>query len=276
MRETWNKLGWRRLSGHGGWGYNSNAMEDADSSIWCLRLVNSLGVGKLMRAQMATDFILRHKSEDGGFSTYTTDIFSVNSFLGDISGWIQTHTCITAAGAVLPQFNNLLCQYLIRNQLTDGLWKAYWWIDDSYVTAFSVDALLMNENKDYKKHYDKALEWIKNRFDDNGYIINEKLPNGSPFSTTLGLRIVSMPDKGIKEKEILKRGIQWLKSQQADDGSWESSAFMRVPPMNLKDPELFDYVDWNDDMDKNWGVITCDQHRLYTTTTVLYTLSLLL
>lgn len=102
------------------------------------------------------------------------------------------------------------------------------------------------------------------------------MKNGSPFSTALGLRIAFLLDNKTTENDTVNRAIRWLNSKQLGDGSWQSSAFMRVPPMGLLIPDQFDYEDWVEGMDKNWGVISRDQHRIFTTATVLYTLHMLL
>ena len=275
VKETWNTLGWRRFTGHGGWGYNSNSFEDADSTLWCLRLANSLGVGNLLRAEMATGFILRHISGDGGLCTYARENLSGGSNQTDYSGWLMNHSCVTSAAANLVQFNHLLTPYLVDNQQADGSWKGYWWIDDTYTTAFAVEALIKSERGEYEKSCELALKWVLEQFGGGDCICNERLAMGSPFSTALGLRIISLADKEGRAGGIRDSIIQWLISGQVADGSWESSAFMRVPPKDLMDPESYEYIDWSDGMKENWGVITKDQNRLFTSATVLHTLLLL-
>ena len=271
-RETWNILGWKRLNGHGGWAYNSNAMEDADSTLWCLRLANNLGVGDRIRAKMARDFILQLKTGEGGISTYSISQFGGGKSNQDVSGWTASHTCVTAAAAVLPQFNKTLCGYLSDKQKADGSWKGYWWIDDVYATTFAVEALLLSGKKKYQENLDKAKGWAINKFDGDGFMKTEKFPEGSAFATALGLRILLMLDGMKTHKNLLEKIICWLEIQQNDDGSWPSSALMRVPPMDFTDPELYEYAFWEEGMDQNWGVITMDQHRLFTSTTVFHTL----
>ncbi len=272
VRETLNILGWRRLSGNGGWGYNSKALEDADSTVWCLRLSNNLGVGDLIRAQIAKDFVLQHVNSDGGVSTYAEKVFPTK---WDVSGFCQTHKDVTAAAANLPQFNEQLCKYLAANQKEDGSWQGYWFTEETYTVAHAVEAFSKNRELNYEDHYSKALSWVLTCFNEKAFIGTEKLPQGSPLETALGLRILLLADKEGKTGEVINLVLEWLLSNQSDDGSWQSSVFMRFLPMHLADSAMYDYIDWEEGMVMDTGVITRDQNRLFTTATVLYTLNLL-
>ncbi len=257
-RETWNVLGWRRLSGYGGWGYNINSFEDADSTLWCLRLANRLGVGDKIRAKLAEESLARHINPDGGITTYAEEIFTTESNLLDVSGWCQTHGDVTAAAACLPQFNDELCKYLVSNQDSNGAWRAYWFVDEVYSTALATEALSFNGDPAYEANCDKALSWIITMFGNNSFISTNKCQNGSPFATALGARIIFFNDIEGRGEAIFQSTLKWLLDNQNEDGSWQSSAFMRVPPMSLKDPAMHDYIDWEEGMVMDTGVITRD------------------
>ena len=255
-RETWNVLGWKRLNGHGGWAYNSNSLEDADSTLWCLRLANNLGVGDRIRAQMARDFILQLKTPRGGLNTYHKSQLAGGVANVDVSGWTMDHVCVSAAAAVLPQFNKILCGYLSGEQSTDGSWKAYWWVDDIYATAFAIEALSIADRKKYQEKLDKAKVWIIDKFDGDRLLKNTKCSDGSAFATALGLRLLFLLGGMESNKSLIVKIVSWLEANQNVDGSWASSALMRVPPMHLRHPEEFEYAFWEQGMDCNWGVVT--------------------
>ncbi len=111
-------------------------------------------------------------------------------------------------------------------------------------------------------------------FNEKAFIGTEKLRQGSPFETALGLRILLLADKEGRVGEVSNLVLEWLLSNQYDDGSRQSSCFMLFPPIHLKDSAMYDYVDWEEEMVVNVGVITRDQNRLFPTATVLFTLRL--
>ncbi|MBV5350329.1 hypothetical protein JZU71_04125, partial [bacterium] len=111
------------------------------------------------------------------------------------------------------------------------------------------------------------------RLHGNGFISNSRFPNGSPFATALALKILVMSGKAHKQKGLLYAVVSWLLRKQKEDGSWESSAVLRVPAARITDPSSFHK--WNSGTGANWGTITLDPHAIFTTATVVSALGLI-
>jgi hypothetical protein len=272
--DTWSVLGMRRWNGHGGWGYNGKVSEDADSTIWCLALANNLGIGDKLRADLAIGFIRGHITPDQGVSTYRKDyLFQKEvpqSTVGLFRGWIQAHACVTAAVALLEQFNDWLVPFLIMNQREQGNWTGYWWNDDEYATALAVEAIQGSGTAEKRIITGKAAGWIEKKWVLPGFIANRYIKEGSAFATALALRVLLQADPTHHRKDLIESGLQWLTDRQQNDGGWPSSALLRVPPPKFNDPG--DFYEWEFEADKKWGTMTFDQNRLFTTATVLKTL----
>jgi hypothetical protein len=71
--------------------------------------------------------------------------------------------------------------------------------------------------------------------------------------------------------DLLGSAVERLLDQQDRDGGWGPSAALRIPPPACSDADA--YPSWKQD---GYGVgsIVLDQHRLYTTATVLEALRL--
>ena len=271
-REAWDTHSSRHfLSGHGGWSFNRFSPEDADSTIWNIRFALNLGFGSKFRTEIAEKFLLRHITPDGGVTTFILEK-ELRKFLraqpaDDISGWMQTHPCVTAAAAVLPFLNERLAPWLQKNQLADGSWNAYWWTDQEYTLSLAVEALMQNSPDRYRDSVDKAVAWITEKLKGLPYIGNSSFPDGSPFATALALKALIQSGKYASLHETIIGMTKWLIDCQLDDGSWKSSAILRVPPSKIRDPSGF--LNWNQGKGADYGTITMDQNSIFTTVTVL-------
>lgn len=275
-REAWNVLGWRVLTGKKGWGYNQKAIADADSTVWCLNLGSLLGEGEKIIGLIAKEIVQQHLTPKGGISTYSGRDFSNRSLpagtLHFHAGWLQAHTCVTAAAARLPWFEKPAVAYLLEQQQETGNWNGYWWYDDEYATGLAVEAIALSPGRNNVNILDKALNWELSRLHSDSFVSNRFFENGSPFATALGSRILLLAGKSIAIEQKLEKVIHWLLHQQLEDGSWKSSAIMRVPAPSITDPGK--YPEWELGKKLPWGELFCDQNRLFTTTTVLKTLLL--
>ena len=276
-KEAWMKHGAKHFfTGHGGWSFNRWSPEDGDSTAWGIRFAINLGLKDKLRTEVAEKFLFHHITTDGGVTTFILEK-DLRNFLSarpddDISGWMGTHTCVTAAAAMVPSLNSRLAPWLQKHQLPDGSWDAYWWPDPEYSTSLAIEALTLNNPVGYSTAINKSVDYIIGKLNGKFYIGNGEFPNGSPFATALGLKILVLSGRYHELKEMISSITLWLIGHQRIDGSWEPSAMLRVPPAKVTDASGFQ--DWNCGEALDWGTTTVDQHSTFTTSTVVCALDL--
>lgn len=247
----------RRCPGANGWGYNSGVGFDADSTSWVCRL--ALALGEWLRVSRAAASLGACQRENGGLATYQNATGVRRSMhlaeSENFEGWCSAHTCVTAAAAYLPTpFQAGALKYLRRSQSSEGCWIPYWWVDVDYATALAVEALMTTDQGNDDAALMAATKWAEtNRSVD------------SPFNAACRMSILrrtsSFAAAGLRAR---------LEDQQSSDGSWPSSARMRIPPPSMLHPE---YCRQWDPFGKGISSIVKDRRRIYTTATVLRALA---
>jgi hypothetical protein len=255
--------GWRFLTADQsvaptGLGYNREAPRDADSTQWGCRLSVLLGRASDEWFRRAIEFLAKRcLRPDGGVATYASaDSLPIeirSNTRGAAEGWTCSHVCVTAAAAWLKEL--LVCGdltgFLTRTQSLEGYWGSYWWIDREYATAMALESLSRHSLK--QELIDQAAVWLKKR-----------PPGTSSFK--LALRIIGISAAKDHAEALLSR----LLALQLADGSWASSARMRIPPLNLRHPDLR----WNwDEASDGFGGIVLDRARVFTTATAVRALT---
>jgi squalene cyclase len=272
---AWSRLRSRRRWA-AGWGYNARVPVDADSTVWALRLAESVGAAGSRRAQRAYRLLARHARPNGGLATYADDgpIRHFTRIKPAISfeGWCCAHPSVTAAAALLPAFSgqSRALDFLRKTQSPDGSWHSYWWCDREYTSALAAEAL-----HKWGQHGDaacvhRASEWAQGRIASNGAVCTDLFPGGSPFATALALRILALADLSNTGQEKAACAIGWLLQQQQWDGSWRPTAALRISPSSVIDPDVRD--DWAIHSGGGGRTIVIDQRALFTTATILRTL----
>ena len=258
---AWELLASRR-SADEGWGYNASLPQDADSTVWGLRLAAALGERRSARARAAARVLARHLVESGGAATYESAAASgLRAFLGvrDLRGLFAAHTCVTAAAAALDAHAARLRPYLAARQCDDGRWRGYWWSDDEYTTALAVEALAAEASR-YDACLAAAGRWAATRIDRSGAAWSRGLGGPSAFATALCLRILSVT--GTPGGAAAGAALRWLLATQRQDGSWPASALMRMPPTDVADGDARPAA----------TCVSIDDRCLFTTATVMATL----
>ena len=184
-------------------------------------------------------------------------------------GWCQSHICVSAAIATLPEFRLSLHNYLNITQRHEGNWLCYWWIDHEYATALAAEALATGNEKKDQICVERAVAWGIRRLSPEGFVSNSMHPEGSPFATACCLRLLLLNSVNEEVKAARTAATRWLLQQQNSDGAWSSSAWLRIPHTHDIDPN----------QTSGWiyggmfnGSIIVDQHQVYTTTTVMLSL----
>ncbi len=265
----------RFRSPSGGWGYNQSIVVDCDSTSWALKFLLTAGVSP---AELHKDFqvFLQHQKSNGGFCTYQGSkeiarIIKVPE--NELQGWCSPQLCVSVVAVqVLEQSSHLaggsekalLIEYILSLQERDGFWESYWWDGRIYGTAHAIIGLAGSEKREIPASLKKASAWLLAVQRKDGGWNNGHDGESSPFHTALALLgLLSYPKDHVAP---IKRGIQWLIDRQEEDGGWASQAILRVPKPNDMHP-------WNS---TRWekgstgvGILVRDQHRLFTTATVL-------
>lgn len=257
------------------WAYSPDAARDADTTAWVLRLWERLRVAGDELCD-GYKFLESHLTSTGGISTFSSVDF-VEKFGRDIDrrGWYSAHTCVTAAAAALKQTEGStrvrLLQYLRSSQNTGGYWTGYWWIDDLYTTALSVEALSATGQLKDIERVRRASTWVLGCIADTGRVTTLQHPEGSPFATALAVRALSHADFAGRASSTAG---DWLVRAQQGDGSWRSSARLRLPMPN---EVVVDESRWlrQPSRPTRWNAALLDQHRLHTTAMVVNALFLL-
>ncbi len=279
IRETmkaWNVFSAQNLfTSHGGWGYNLRTPEDADSTAWGIRFALNLGLEGKLRTKIAEEFLLKHLTADGGITTYILEK-ELRKLIGanlgeDISGWRASHVCVTAAAAAIPRFSRLLLAYLLEHQLPAGNWNAYWWSDSAYATVLATEALLVAGRTEHRDAIDRAFFWAMQHFGKEAFIANDVFRQGSPFSTALALKTLLLAGKSDETREKSGAVARWLISRQREDGSWQPSALLQVPPPFMRIP--VNPGNWPKGKGAAWGTVVTDHRSLFTTAAVLDSLA---
>lgn len=272
---AWVLLEARSHRSSGRWGYNFVTPGDADSTGWCVKLADAVGAGTTERAARGRAALHAHYGKGGGVSTYH-DEGPIRAFVNapaglSFDGWCGPHTCVTAALTALPELRHALRPFLMSAQHADGGWRAYWWHDDEYATALAAEGLAACEVPADAERISSSVGWARRRLQGGPCVRTSDHPDGSPFATAWCLRLLLL---GRRDPEVAAEATvvkTWLTQCQRQDGSWGSSARLRVPLPDDLAPN--DFRRWQYD-GLIEGSIVFDRRRVFTTATVLATLAL--
>lgn len=257
-----------------GWGFSASSFSDADSTTWALRLAQAVGAGQSMRARLAIQFLEQHLLPNGGLATFRTarkvpgfpavDLWKAPGY----KGWCSAHACVTAAAAALQGWGESCRDFLRTSQRPDGSWKGYWWCDDEYTTALAAEALARHSDPRDHCRVHKAVEWAAGRIGPEGAAYSAAYGGLSPFATAWCVRTLVLAQNLSSVRDTLTLAVEWLRECQRPDGAWPPSARMRLPPMDVLDPEQVQ--DWIVDAETDQsGTIFVDAQANFTTATVM-------
>ena len=230
----------KRREGAVGWGYSALLAPDADTTTWVLRLARGLGRPELGQLAAGRGLIERLTDSEGGVSTYSEQAaahFARVMSAPSHAGWCAPHVCVTAASAVLEPSPETR-QYLVGAQAADGSWTGYWWEDAEYATARAVEALA--NRRCSEQSVSAALDWCSRRVGADGAVSSATQGGPSPFATALALQALRVGAGGrnrARWTDAAERAERWLVENQLEDGSWEPSAYLRIPPPSALEPE---------------------------------------
>lgn len=242
--------------------YNEFIIEDGDSQNFLLKAKQLLGY-KITEDDIKKWHKFKHPT--GGFSTYydkkITKVihFSPNS---NISGWIQEQNCVSAVACWVAKSMNDQKDYLetrsfLENQIdSNGELSSYWWTESIYAMAFATMCGLKN-----------FLPKIIEKQSPIGYWLN--MGNPSVFYTALSLKAIEeiyLNDRQSSLLPIIEKGVDWLLTQQFDDGSWPSEFLLRIPNPSIRFPSK-EIKNWRRSS-FGFNIITDDFERVFTSAVV--------
>ena len=219
----------------GGWSYNAKVPGDADSTLWGLRLAETLEETDSAPARRAAAFLDRHLRGDGGLSTYA-EAGPIRAYVGlppavPFDGWTGAHVCVSAAGANLPRYAERILPYLLARQEEDGGWRGYFWFDREYATAEAVAALVRAEKGEAA--IARAADWLEGRVTALAAAEGKVRP---AFAFACAARGLALAAPHGEAREALVRAGSALAAWQRETGSWGPSARLRVPPPFAVEP----------------------------------------
>ena len=143
----------QRIATPVGWGFNSEAVPDADTTAWSVRCLRATGFRVEGAAACLESFI------DPGGSSHT--------FRGAAAGtWSDAHADVTAmVGLALLAAHadwtliGKVRSAVLRTRNADGVWDSFWWTTDTYATLWSVRFLELTGgiSTDLRRHVARHL-----------------------------------------------------------------------------------------------------------------------
>ena len=255
QRATEHRLAKQRLA----FGFNRRAAADADSSLWACRLAGLLNATKSPVFEETFSFVRSCVRSDGGIATFPSaeSVQAMVSIPADLSvaGWTSSHPCVTAAALSLPGLDmQAMRRYLRGVQRADGSWPSYWWMEREYVTALAIEALSQSGDPQDADCVHRGVGWMRAKGD-----------RGPAF--VLALRVFAFCKSGDGDPLAVLNQLLVL---QLKDGSWPSSARLRLPPPDTTYPS----TRWLwETSHKGFGSVQFDTQRVFTTATVVRALN---
>lgn len=250
------------------WSYNSTWIEDADSTNFALLSL------LLNNVEIDTNIInhwVGYQNGEGAFSTYCDEKHLIKSLndknVTDISGWINTHNCVSAVSFYFLALYDRKSSFFIKlkeyfeidfEEKTDS----YWWTSSIYTLNYLAKTYYFLE--EFQK-LNWIIEHIEQRQNRNGSFSDKY--GESMFYTSLAAEILLLDNDSKLKTE---KAIFYLMSNQYDDGSWNNSNALQVPNSKNIKPDNLVYPVSSFGM----NVRAREFNRLFTTVSVLKTLTI--
>lgn len=223
------------------WGYNARVPVDADSTAHVALLLHATGHGAAGPAGLAVEAF---SLANGGVATFR------RSSAQDT--WGHAHADVTAVAVRALRLSGAddavvdAATAHLRQAMTDnGLWRSYWWTTDWFATAAVLRAY---------RALGVACDLARTRA-----ALHEAGVPAAPFDAALLLALLRLTGEApARQAEVVRA----LVLAQLEDGSWPS-----VPRLRVTD------ASGDAEARERTGPTGRDQHRLYTTATVLHALA---
>ncbi len=260
-----------------GWGYSTQApLADTDSTTCVLA---ALAANRIPATESYYQWASAQLA-DGGFSTFKNED-DLNDFLANsvssVSSWMQSHVCVSALAYYFlagQQYKDETFQklehYLIQQQKPAGLWDSYWWTSPAYATCYAAMGMAKSDYGQFAGQIHKAINALLASHWKEGCLRDDMNKDGSVFYTSLLLQLlVCHPELTASYESVTRITADWLLNQQYNDGSFPSSASMRVPSSSFDDVSQIN--SWEVKAKYN-NMVSEDFSRLFSTAAALQAL----
>lgn len=257
------------------WGYNSVEVIDTDSTTCALIALMNNNFDVKLEHDKWTNFRLKN----GGFSTYT-DYGSIarglNFLFRDLSGWMQNHNCVTVLAYYylnkfypVEKLTSEVGDFLLKSNLdsANSSFQSYWFTSSIYSIYFLSKTLTNGLSVfSHEMIMNITKEYSLNQNEDGSFSNEYGEPN--VFFTSMMLDIYCSL-LCAELNDYAHKAYKWLKSQQFEDGSFNSSLLLRIPRPDIVDVTKAEYGKTN----QSNNLITKDYMRLFSTTMALKAIS---
>ncbi len=259
----------------GGWGFKTDFLADADSTANALVFLSRGPSRRQIRLRNLGRVLLSFRDEaTGGFTTFRSLPFPLGMlYMSASSIWCKPEISVSAmAGLALLSIDpgrhgdalRSVKDFIIGAKDKEGFWESCWWDGRIYGTWICCEFLVKHGDV---RAVEKSTRWICSQITEEGGWGDCYGGGADPFNTALALATLLLSSGRSNYSASIQKGIEWLLNAQAKDGSWTASA-------KVREPEPWNYRPWEEGR-RQVTVTVLDRKRLFTTATVLRTLSLM-
>lgn len=231
----------RHRSGGGGWGYNTEVENDADSTAMAILALRGTGAGA---PREAVRFLLACRATNGGFRTFRPGGQAIGGWL--VPGVEVSWAALDALNWSRHVHNHRpTTHFLAGSQTKSGFWPAYWWTTPLYSTAGVLKVAGVTLREEVRDRVRTALR---------------SFAPIDAFEAALALMCAQRLELTGKKRALAAT----LRTLQASDGSWPSSAWLRLADPRLEFPSG----------SISSGKLFHDGDRIFTTATAVQALAM--
>lgn len=243
-----SKGGWPFSTRAHGWPISDCTGEGLKASL----LLEQLGLNKVSHERLghAVELILSLQNEDGGWATYElqraplwletlnpSDVFS--TIMVDVSYVECTSSCITAlmmwkhSGTALHRVkvDRAIArglEFIRRQQRADGSWEGSWGVCFTYGTWFATTALAMAGVPPTDPALHRAAVFLESKQREDGSWselaescrAREWVEGKDGHAVNTAWALLALAACGRAKSDVARRGIEWLRGRQREDGTW--------------------------------------------------------
>jgi len=235
MSEACDWIEARRSPG-GGWGYNQTTADDADTTALALLALRQT---RRTAAPEASDVLRACLCLDGGVATYPSHIPPGGAWAESVADVTPAVIEALAPGPHSPERRNALA-WMLNRQRPDGAWDAYWWATPLYPAWWATRVFAAQMPAPARK---RLLAFL--------------LGCRAAGAFERALQALALSELG--ERDASARLARSLLAEQESDGSWRSSAVLRLSNPEIREP-------WRA---IDAGPCYLDERRVFTTVTAL-------
>lgn len=234
--------------------YNQISPRDGDSLSFYMTASHLLG--NTVNAPLS-DW-LKYIHNNGGFSTYIKeDRIGLEKLMKigrtHYGTWEKPQHCVSAAA--LYTFALIRNDYRVEEPLEElisyfleahkkGPLTAYWWTSSIYTYSYLLKAILLLDDQRLNILLMPIAKYIIEQQQKDGAYGDAQKSKSAFYTGLVVTALCSSELLFINFKDQIKKAIDWLFSNQYDDGSWEATHAMRLPEFNFNPTAKMHSQEW--------------------------------